>query len=133
MRQLGHWRSWPDTAGPLAQLAQSGRPGQRPQAPGGRVPRSGGPACPQQQTRALPALYQALPIAITGAIQAIPGAGPDRASCQVAAETAQTMVTGTRNITGEPGDLAPQPGRKHDTPATVIDHCSRTLTPQDCP
>ena len=60
---------------------------------------------------ALLALYQALRIAITDAIETMPGTDPDRASYQIAAETAQTLVTGARNITGEPGDLAGDIGR----------------------
>ena len=40
-----------------------------------------------------------------------PGTDPDRASYQTAAETAQILVTGARNITGEPADLAGDIGR----------------------
>ncbi len=77
----------------------------------GRVLRSGDPAGLEQELWALLALYQALRIAITDAIETMPGTDPDRASYQTAAETAQTLVTGARNITGEPGDLTGDIGR----------------------
>jgi hypothetical protein len=77
----------------------------------GRVLRSGDPAGLEQEMWALLALYQALRIAITDAIQATPGTDPDRASYQIAVETAQTLVTGARNITGEPSDLTGAIGR----------------------
>ena len=77
----------------------------------GRVLRSGDPAGLQQEMWALLTLYQALRIAITDAIETMPGTDPDRASYQIAAETAQTLVTSARNITGEPGDLAGDIGR----------------------
>jgi hypothetical protein len=59
----------------------------------GRVLRSGDPAGLQQEMRALLALYQALRIAITDAIETVPGTDPDRASYQVAVQTAQILVT----------------------------------------
>ena len=77
----------------------------------GRVLRSGDPAGLEQEMWALLALYQALRIAITDAIETMPGTDPDRASYQTAAETAQILVTGARNITGEPADLAGDIGR----------------------
>jgi hypothetical protein len=77
----------------------------------GRVLRSGDPAGLEQEMWALLALYQALRIAITNAIETMPGADPDRASYQIAAETAQTLVTGARNVTGGAGDLAGDIGR----------------------
>jgi hypothetical protein len=77
----------------------------------GRVLRSGDPAGLEQEMWALLALYQALRIAITDAIETMPGTDPDRASYQIAAETAQALVTTARNITGEPGDLAGDIGR----------------------
>ena len=77
----------------------------------GRVLRSGDPAGLKQEMWALLALYQALRIAITDAIETMPGTDPDRASYQTAAETAQILVTGARNITGEPADLAGDIGR----------------------
>ncbi len=77
----------------------------------GRVLRSGDPAGLEQEMWALLALYQALRIAITDAIETMPGTDPDRASYQIAAETAQTLVTGARNITGETSDLAGDIGR----------------------
>ena len=77
----------------------------------GRVLISGDPAGLEQEMWALLALYQALRIAITDAIETMPGTGPDRASYQTATETAQILVTGARNITGEPADLAGDIGR----------------------
>jgi len=77
----------------------------------GRVLRSRDPAGLQQEIWALLALYQALRIAITDAVQTAPGTDPDRASYQIAVETAQLLVTGARNvITGTP-DLAGGIGR----------------------
>jgi Insertion element 4 transposase N-terminal/Transposase DDE domain len=76
---------------------------------GGRVLRSGDPQGLKQEMWALLALYQALRIAITDAVQTIPGTDPDRASYQTAVETAQTLVTSARNIltgtTGLAGDI----------------------------
>jgi transposase IS4-like protein/DDE family transposase len=77
----------------------------------GRVLRSGDQAGLEQEMWALLALYQALRIAITDAIETMPGTDPDRASYQIAVETAQTLVTGARNVTGETGDLAGDIGR----------------------
>ena len=77
----------------------------------GRVLRSGDPAGLEQEMWALLALYQALRIAITDATATMPGTDPDRASYQIAAETAQVLVTSARNIAGEPGDLAGDIGR----------------------
>jgi hypothetical protein len=77
----------------------------------GRVLRSQDPAGLEQEMWALLALYQALRIAVTDAIATMPGTDPDRASYQIAAETAQNLVTSARNITGEPADLAGDIGR----------------------
>ena len=77
----------------------------------GRVLRSHSPVGLEQEMWALLALYQALRIAITDAVQTMPGTDPDRASYQIAIETAQTLLTGARNITGETGDLAGDIGR----------------------
>jgi hypothetical protein len=77
----------------------------------GRVLRSGDPAGLEQEMWALLALYQALRTAITDAIATMPGTDPDRASYQIAADTARALVTSARNITGEPGDLAGDIGR----------------------
>jgi hypothetical protein len=93
----------------------------------GRVLRSGDPAGLEQEMWALLALYQALRIAITDAIETMPGTDPDRASYQIAAETAQTLVTGARNITGEPGDLAGDIGR------AVLASLHRPRRPRVCP
>jgi len=77
----------------------------------GRVLRSGDRAGLEQEMWALLALYQALRTAITDAVQTVPGTDPDRASYQIAVETAQDLVTGARNITGPDGDLAGDIGR----------------------
>jgi hypothetical protein len=78
----------------------------------GRVLRSGDPAGLEQEAWALLALYQALRIAITDAIQAAaPGTDPDRASYQAAVDTAQDLVITARNITGPHDDLAGSIGR----------------------
>jgi hypothetical protein len=78
---------------------------------GGRVLRSGDPAGCEQQMWALLALYQALRIAITDAVQTVPGTDPDRASYQIAVQTAQMLVTGARNIITGAADLAGSIGR----------------------
>jgi hypothetical protein len=77
----------------------------------GRVLRSHDPAGLEQEMWALLALYQALRIAITDAVQTVPGTDPDRASHQIAVETAADLVTSASNIiTGKP-DLAGDIGR----------------------
>jgi transposase IS4-like protein/DDE family transposase len=93
----------------------------------GRVLRSGDPAGLQQEMWALLALYQALRVAITDAIATMPGTDPDRASYQIAADTAQALVTGARNITGEPADLAGDIGR------AVLVSLHRPRRPRVCP
>ena len=60
---------------------------------------------------ALLALYQALRIAITDAIATVSGTDPDRASYQIAVQTAQTLVTGARGIITDAADLAGGIGR----------------------
>jgi hypothetical protein len=77
----------------------------------GRVLRSGDPAGLEQEIWALLALYQALRIAITDAIATMPGTDPDRASYQLAVQTARTLVTGARNVTGGEAGLAGDIGR----------------------
>jgi hypothetical protein len=72
----------------------------------GRVLRSHDPAGLRQEMWALLTLYQALRIAITDAVTTIPGLDPDRASYQIAVETAQTLVTSARNIITRTPDLA---------------------------
>ncbi len=75
----------------------------------GRVLRSGDPDGLRQEMWALLALYQALRVAVTDAIETVPGTDPDRASWQIAVDTAQTLVTSARNIldsaTGPAGDI----------------------------
>jgi Insertion element 4 transposase N-terminal/Transposase DDE domain len=77
----------------------------------GRVLRSHDPAGLQQEMWALLALYQALRIAITDAVATVPGTDPDRASYQIAVETAATLVTGARNVVTGAADLAGDIGR----------------------
>ena len=77
----------------------------------GRVLRSGDPAGLQQEMWALLALYQTLRIAITDAVATVPGTDPDRASYQIAVQTAQDMVTQARNILTSAADLAGTIGR----------------------
>jgi Insertion element 4 transposase N-terminal/Transposase DDE domain len=77
----------------------------------GRVLRSADPAGLEQEMWALLALYQALRTAITDAVATVPGTDPDRASYQIAVETAQDLVTAARNVTGPDGDLAGDIGR----------------------
>jgi hypothetical protein len=60
---------------------------------------------------ALLALYQALRIAITDAVATVPGTDPDRASFQVAVQTARALVTGARGVLGGAEDLAGDIGR----------------------
>lgn len=77
----------------------------------GRVLRSGDPAGLEQEMWALLALYQALRIAITDAVTTVPGTDPDRASYQIAVQTAQILVTGARNATTGVTDLVGGIGR----------------------
>jgi Insertion element 4 transposase N-terminal/Transposase DDE domain len=77
----------------------------------GRVLRSRDPEGLKQEIWALLALYQALRIAITDAVATVPGTDPDRASYQIAVETAQDMVTQARNIVTGTADLAGSIGR----------------------
>jgi hypothetical protein len=77
----------------------------------GRVLRSGDPAGIEQEMWALLALYQALRTAVTDAVQSVPGTDPDRASYQVAVETAQNLLTTAQNITDPGGDLTGDIGR----------------------
>ena len=77
----------------------------------GRVLRSGDPAGLQQEMWALLALYQTLRIAITDAVATVPGADPDRASYQIAVQTARTLVTGARGVATGASDLAGDIGR----------------------
>ena len=71
----------------------------------GRVLRSGDPAGLQQEMWALLALYQTLRIAITDAVATVPGTDPDRASYQIAVQTARTLVTGARGVATGASDL----------------------------
>jgi hypothetical protein len=77
----------------------------------GRVLRSRDPERLKQEIWALLALYQALRIAITGAIATVPGTDPDRASYQIAVETAQTLVTSARSVITSTADLTGSIGR----------------------
>ena len=77
----------------------------------GRVLRSADPAGIEQEMWALLALYQALRIAVTDAVQSVPGTDPDRASYQIAVQTAQNLLTTAQNITDPGGDLSGEIGR----------------------
>jgi len=77
----------------------------------GRVLRSGDPEGLRQELWALLALYQALRIAVTDAVQTVPGTDPDRASYQIAVDVAQNMVTTAAGVTGPGDDLAGDIGR----------------------
>jgi hypothetical protein len=77
----------------------------------GRVLRSRDPAGLEQEMRALLTLYQALRIAVTDAIQTAPGTDPDRASYQIAVETAQMLVTSAGGVITSAIDLAGDIGR----------------------
>jgi Insertion element 4 transposase N-terminal/Transposase DDE domain len=93
----------------------------------GRVLRSGDPAGLEQEMRALLALYQALRIAITDAVTTVPGTDPDRASYQIAVQTAQILVTGARNVTTGVTDLAGGIGR------AVLANLHGPRRPRVCP
>jgi hypothetical protein len=93
----------------------------------GRVLRSGDPGGLRQEAWALLALYQALRIAITDAIQSVPGTDPDRASYQAAVHAAQDLVITARNITGPASDLAGDIGR------TVLARLNPPRRPRVCP
>ena len=77
----------------------------------GQILRSGDPAGLHQEVWALLTLYQALRIAITDAAATVPGTDPDRASYQIAVQTAQDMVTQARNVLTGTDDLAGNIGR----------------------
>ena len=77
----------------------------------GRVLRSGDPAGIEQEMWALLAVYQALRTAVTDAVQSVPGTDPDRASYQIAVETAQNLLITAQNITDPGGDLTGGIGR----------------------
>ena len=77
----------------------------------GRVLRSCDPEGLKQEMWALLALYQALRIAITDAIATVPGTDPDRASYQIAVDTAQTLATNAGNVITGTAGLAGTIGR----------------------
>ena len=92
----------------------------------GRVLRSRDPAGLEQEMWALLALYQALRIAITDAVATVPGTDPDRASYQIAAETAADLVTSASNIISDTPDLAGGIGR------AVLANLHRPRRPRVC-
>ena len=93
----------------------------------GRVLRSGDPAGLEQEMWALLALYQALRIAITDAVQTVPGTDPDRASYQIAVQIAQNMVTNAAGITGPaPAPRLRPPGQ---IPAQQVEQAPARQTP----
>jgi Insertion element 4 transposase N-terminal/Transposase DDE domain len=69
----------------------------------GRVLRSGDPAGIKQETWGLLAVYQALRIAVTDAVQTVPGTDPDRASYQLAARPRRTYSPPPRTSPAPPG------------------------------
>jgi hypothetical protein len=77
----------------------------------GRVLRSCDPEGLKQEIWALLALYQALRTAITDAIATVPGTDPDRASYQIAVDSAQATVTQARGVVTGTADLAGTIGR----------------------
>ena len=77
----------------------------------GRVLRSHDPEGLRQEMWALLALYQVLRIAITDAIATVPGTDPDRASYQIAVDTAQTLATTACNVLTSTAGLAGSIGR----------------------
>lgn len=77
----------------------------------GRVLRSEDPAGLEQEMWALLTLYQALRTAVTDAVATVPGTDPDRASWQLAVQTAQDLATGARNVITDTVDLAGDIGR----------------------
>jgi hypothetical protein len=77
----------------------------------GRILRSCDPEGLRQEMWALLALYQALRIAVTDAIATAPGTDPDRASYQIAVQTAQTLVTSARGVATGASDLTGDIGR----------------------
>jgi len=77
----------------------------------GRVLRSRDPAGLTPEAWALLALYQAIRTAITDAVLSAPGTDPDRASYQVAVDTARDLVITARNITDPDDDLTGDIGR----------------------
>jgi hypothetical protein len=77
----------------------------------GRVLRSHDPEGLKQEMWALLTVYQALRTAITDAIATVPGTDPDRASYQIAVDTAQDMVTQARSTLTATADLAGRIGR----------------------
>jgi len=93
----------------------------------GRILRSKSPAGLEQETWALLALYQALRTAVTDAIAAVPGTDPDRASYQVAVDTAQDLVITARNITDPDDDLPGDIGR------AVLARLNPPRRPRVCP
>jgi hypothetical protein len=93
----------------------------------GRVLRSKDPAGLEQETWALLALYQALRTAVTDAVAAVPGTDPDRASYQVAVDTAQDLVVTARNITDPDDDLPGDIGR------AVLARLNPPRRPRVCP
>ena len=92
----------------------------------GRVLRSADPAGLQQEMWALLTVYQALRIAITDAVATIGGIDPDRASYQIAVQTAADLVTGARNILTGATDLTGQIGR------AVLANLHRPRRPRVC-
>ncbi len=77
----------------------------------GRMLRSHDPEGLKQKMWALLALYQALQIAITDTVAAVPGTDPARVSYQIALDTAQAMLTQPGGVITGTTDLAGSIGR----------------------
>lgn len=92
----------------------------------GRVLRSGYPAGVEQEMWALLTVYQALRIAVTDAVQSVPGLDPDRAGWQLAVQTAQDLVVAAANITDPGTDLQGDIGR------TVLARLCHPRRPRVC-
>ncbi len=93
----------------------------------GRVLRSRDPAGLTPEAWALLALYQAIRTAITDAVLSVPGTDPDRASYQVAVDTARDLVITARNITDPDDDLTGDIGR------AVLARLNPPRRPRVCP
>ncbi len=93
----------------------------------GRVLRSKDPVGLQQEMWALLALYQTLRIAVTDAVAGVAGLDPDRASWQVAVDTAQDLTIAAHNVADETGDLTGDIGR------AVLANLTPPRRPRVCP
>ena len=93
----------------------------------GRVLRCRDPAGVKQEMWALLAVYQALRTVMVEAAQSVPGTDPDRASCQVAVETAQDR----RHYRPQHHRPRRRPARRH-RPRRPGRACTRPRRPRVC-